>query len=97
MMPPAYVRSADEHHVAIVFQVYKPALTAPRQPLPRPFRDAAQYRSCYAYMGVSGGALWTRGLVVEVAMGCRTELATVHIAHVLQKLHFLQFSIFVII
>ena len=36
-------------------------------------------------------ALWTRRPIVKVAMGCRTELAAVHIAHVLQRLHFFQF------
>ena len=40
------------------------------------------------------GALWTRRPMVNVAMGCSTEAAIVHIAHVLQKLHFFQFSIF---
>ena len=37
------------------------------------------------------GALWTRRPIVKVTMGCRTKPATVHIAHVLQKLHFFQF------
>ena len=36
-------------------------------------------------------ALWTRRPIVKVAMGCRTEPAAVHIAHVLQRLHFFQF------
>ena len=35
--------------------------------------------------------MWTRCPIVKVAMGCRTELAIVHIAHVSQKLHFFQF------
>ena len=39
-------------------------------------------------------ALWTRRPIVKVAMGCRTEPAAVHIAHVLQRLDFFQFSIF---
>ena len=30
-------------------------------------------------------------------MGCRTELAAVHIAHVLQRLHFFQFFNFFVI
>ena len=36
-------------------------------------------------------ALWTQRPIVKVAMRCRTELGAVHIAHVLQKLHFFQF------
>ena len=36
-------------------------------------------------------ALWTRRPIVKVAMGCRTEPAAVHIAHVLQRLDFFQF------
>ena len=36
-------------------------------------------------------ALWTRRPIVKVTMGCRTEPAAVHIAHVLQRLHFFQF------
>ena len=43
------------------------------------------------------GALWTRRPIIKVAMGCRTEPAAVHIAHVLQKLHFFQFFSFFII
>ena len=34
---------------------------------------------------------WTRRPIVKVAMGCRTEPATIHIAHVLQRLHLFQF------
>ena len=34
---------------------------------------------------------WTRRPIVKVTMGCRTEPAAVHIAHVLQRLHFFQF------
>ena len=36
-------------------------------------------------------AFWTRRPIVKVALGCRTEPAAVHIAHVLQRLHFFQF------
>ena len=36
-------------------------------------------------------ALWTRRPIVKVAMGCHTEPAAEHIAHVLQRLHFFQF------
>ena len=36
-------------------------------------------------------ALWTRRPIVKLAMGCRTEPAAIHIAHVLQRLHFFQF------
>ena len=36
-------------------------------------------------------ALGTRRPIVKVAMGCCTEPADVHIAHVLQKLHAFQF------
>ena len=32
--------------------------------------------------------VWTRRPMINVAMGCRTEPAIVHNAHVLQKLHF---------
>ena len=35
--------------------------------------------------------MWTRRPIVKVAMGCRTEPAAVHIAHVLQRLDFFQF------
>ena len=35
--------------------------------------------------------------IVKVAMGCRAEPAAVHIAHVLEKLHFFQFSNFFLI
>ena len=35
-------------------------------------------------------ALWTRRPIVNVAMGCYTEPVAVHIAHVLQNLHFFQ-------
>ena len=35
--------------------------------------------------------MWTRRPIVKFAMGCRTEPAAVHIAHVLQELHFFQF------
>ena len=42
-------------------------------------------------------ALWTRRPIVKVAMGCRTKPAAVHIAHVLQRLHFFQFFNFFII
>ena len=34
--------------------------------------------------------MWTRRPIVKVAMGCRTEPAAVHIAHVLQRLDFFQ-------
>ena len=36
-------------------------------------------------------ALWTRRPIVKVAMGCHTEPGAVHLAHVLQRLHFFQF------
>ena len=36
-------------------------------------------------------ALWTRRPILEVAMECPTELAAIHIAQVLQRLHFFQF------
>ena len=35
-------------------------------------------------------ALWTRRPIVKVAMGCHTDPAALHIAHVLQRLHFFQ-------
>ena len=38
--------------------------------------------------------MWARPPIVKVAMGCRTEPATIHIVHVLQKLHSFNFSIF---
>ena len=39
-------------------------------------------------------ALWTRRPIVKVTMGCCTEPAAVHIAHVLRRLHFFPFFSF---
>ena len=41
-------------------------------------------------------ALWTRRPIAKVAMGCHTEPAPIHIAHVLEKMHFFQFLKFFI-